>query len=71
MLQFSTGTSRVFVTLTQGIVTNATDVKPMLTVATYLDTITGIEVYQEVTGVQRERCYRCAWPQWCCTWCRT
>lgn len=34
----------------QGIVTNATDVKPMLTVATYLDTTTGIEVYQEITG---------------------
>jgi hypothetical protein len=31
-------------------VTNATDVKPLLTVATYLDTNTGIEVYQEVTG---------------------
>jgi DNA replicative helicase MCM subunit Mcm2 (Cdc46/Mcm family) len=35
---------------TQGIVTNATDVKPLLTVATYLDTTTGIEVYQEITG---------------------
>ncbi len=30
--------------------TNATDVKPMLTVATYLDSISGLEVYQEVTG---------------------
>jgi hypothetical protein len=36
--------------VTQGIVTNATDVKPLLTVATYLDTTTGIEVYQEITG---------------------
>ena len=34
----------------QGIVTNATDVKPMLTVATYLDAASGLEVYQEVTG---------------------
>lgn len=34
----------------QGIVTNATDVKPLLTVATYLDNISGLEVYQEVVG---------------------
>ena len=40
--------------VTQGIVTNATDVKPLLTVATYLDTTTGIEVYQEITGPCRD-----------------
>ena len=34
----------------QGIVTNATDVKPMITVATYLHDASGCEVYQEVTG---------------------
>lgn len=34
----------------QGIVTHMTDVKPMMTVATYLDEDTANEVYQEVTG---------------------
>lgn len=34
----------------QGIVTNATDVKPMVRVATYLHDASGCEVYQEVTG---------------------
>ena len=34
----------------QGIVTQATDVKPLLTVATYLDDASGFEVYQEVAG---------------------
>ncbi|KAK9837164.1 hypothetical protein WJX81_007375, partial [Elliptochloris bilobata] len=33
----------------QGIVTQVTDVKPLLTVATYLDDASGFEVYQEVT----------------------
>jgi hypothetical protein len=36
----------------QGIVTQVTDVKPLLTVATYLDDASGYEVYQEVTGRQ-------------------
>lgn len=34
----------------RGVITHATDVKPLITVATYLDDVTGIEVYQEVTG---------------------
>ncbi|KAK9806786.1 hypothetical protein WJX72_002809 [[Myrmecia] bisecta] len=34
----------------RGIVTQVTDVKPMLTVATYLDDASGFEIYQEVTG---------------------
>ena len=34
----------------QGIVTQVTDVKPLMTVATYLDDATGYEVYQEVIG---------------------
>ena len=34
----------------QGIVTQVTDVKPLLTVATYLDGASGFEVYQEITG---------------------
>lgn len=34
----------------QGIVTQVTDVKPLLTVATYLDDASGFEVYQEITG---------------------
>jgi hypothetical protein len=34
----------------RGVVTHVTDVKPLITVATYLDDVTGIEVYQEVTG---------------------
>lgn len=37
----------------QGIVTHVTDVKPLLTVATYLDASTGFEVYQEITGKSR------------------
>ena len=34
----------------QGICTQVTDVKPLMTVATYLDDATGYEVYQEVLG---------------------
>ena len=34
----------------QGIVTQVTDVKPLITVATYLDDISGAEVYQEITS---------------------
>ena len=34
----------------QGIVTNTTDVKPLITVATYLHDASGCEVYQEITG---------------------
>ena len=34
----------------RGVITHAADVKPLITVATYLDDVTGIEVYQEVTG---------------------
>jgi len=34
----------------RGVVTHVTDVKPLLTVATYLDDVSGIEVYQAVTG---------------------
>lgn len=34
----------------RGIVTNATDVKPLLTVATYLDSTSGLEVYQDIVG---------------------
>eukprot|EP00884_Botryococcus_braunii_P012595 jgi/Botrbrau1/21336/Bobra.0184s0046.1 len=34
----------------RGIVTHVTDVKPLLTVATYLDESTGYEVYQQITG---------------------
>ncbi len=30
--------------------TQVTDVKPLLTVATYLDDASGFEVYQEITG---------------------
>ena len=40
----------------QGIVTQVTDVKPLMTVATYLDDATGYEVYQEVIG---ELCHAC------------
>lgn len=36
----------------QGIVTHVTDVKPLIKVATYLDEESGVEVYQEVTGVR-------------------
>ena len=36
--------------LAQGIVTNTTDVKPLITVATYLHDASGCEVYQEITG---------------------
>lgn len=39
----------------QGIVTNATDVKPMITVATYLHDASGCEVYQEITGESGSR----------------
>ena len=35
----------------QGIVTHVTDVKPLIKVATYLDEESGVEVYQEVTGM--------------------
>lgn len=34
----------------QGIVTHMTDVKPLITVATYVEDDTGIEVYQPVIG---------------------
>jgi DNA replicative helicase MCM subunit Mcm2 (Cdc46/Mcm family) len=34
----------------QGIVTQVTDVKPLLTVATYLDKNEATEAYQEVSG---------------------
>jgi DNA replicative helicase MCM subunit Mcm2 (Cdc46/Mcm family) len=34
----------------QGTVTNVTDVKPLLTVATYVDTNHATEAYQEVSG---------------------
>ncbi|KAL4437489.1 hypothetical protein ABPG77_003470 [Micractinium sp. CCAP 211/92] len=34
----------------RGIVTQVSDVRPLLTVATYLDDQTGFEIYQEVTG---------------------
>lgn len=34
----------------QGTVTNVTDVKPLLTVATYLDKNEATEAYQEVSG---------------------
>ncbi len=40
------------VVVAQGIVTHVTDVKPLVTVATYLDDATGFEVYQEVRGAQ-------------------
>lgn len=33
----------------QGIVTQVSDVRPLLTVATYLDDLTGYEIYQEVS----------------------
>lgn len=36
--------------LLQGIVTHMTDVKPLVSVATYIDDDTGFEVYQIVTG---------------------
>ena len=36
----------------QGTVTNVTDVKPLLTVATYLDQKEATEAYQEVAGAQ-------------------
>lgn len=32
----------------QGVITNITDVKPLVTVAAYTDSETGNEVYQEV-----------------------
>lgn len=35
----------------QGIITHMTDVKPLISVATYLDSDTGIEIYQPVTGM--------------------
>ena len=38
------------VRIKQGIVTNTTDVKPLITVATYLHDASGCEVYQEITG---------------------
>lgn len=34
----------------RGVVTQVTDVRPLLTIATYLDDANGFEVYQEVTG---------------------
>ncbi|KAL6779626.1 MCM7 [Auxenochlorella protothecoides x Auxenochlorella symbiontica] len=34
----------------RGIVTQVTDVRPLLTIATYLDDQTGFEIYQEVAG---------------------
>ena len=34
----------------QGIITHMTDVKPLISVATYVDDDTGFEVYQPVTG---------------------
>lgn len=33
----------------QGIVTQVSDVRPLLTVATYLDDLTGYEIYQEAS----------------------
>lgn len=41
----------------QGTVTQVTDVKPLLTVATYLDANQATEAYQEVSGeLQQPRC---------------
>lgn len=37
-------------TCMQGVVTNCTDVKPQVSVATYLDITSGIEMFQEVVG---------------------
>lgn len=34
----------------QGIITHMTDVKPLISVATYIDDDTGIEIYQPITG---------------------
>ena len=48
------------VVLAQGIVTQVTDVKPLMTVATYLDDATGYEVYQEVIGELLLACLRCS-----------
>ena len=43
----------------QGIITQMTDVKPLITVATYLDDESGFEIYQEVPGASTSwhRCY--------------
>lgn len=35
----------------QGIITHMTDVKPLISVATYVDDDTGFEVYQPITGL--------------------
>ena len=40
----------VMPTRVQGMVTHVTDVKPLASVLTYLDTDTNTEVYQEVRG---------------------
>lgn len=34
----------------QGVVTHCTDVKPLISVATYLDITSGVEMFQEVLG---------------------